>query len=203
MRTTLFIVIALVVGICVGAIVPHIAAHHVDTSWRDVMTPENHFGVSYNTSVVFTDLPMPYIKSVSGRAKFLDGVGPGQSTKLGFIINIEMSALDLAKVPQRYKQEKKEMINGFETTVAPIDQAYYAIELDFDLGDKDGFVLQTVHAKDLPSLVSGTKNTFQAAVEDPIPYATAMKAEQIVVRPSIVKCHTCQPKIDVQPDRQR
>jgi hypothetical protein len=203
MRRTLVIVVAVLLGICIGAVAPYIFPRHIDTSWRTVITEQKHFGVTYNTSVVFSDLPMPDIKSVSGRAKFVDGAEPGQSTELGYIMNVEMSGLDLAKVPQRYKEEKREMINGYEITTAPVEQSYYAIEFDFDLKDKDGFVLHTVHAKDLPSLISGTKNTFQAKIEEPIPYATAIKVQEIVVRPSIVKCHTCQPKIDFQPDRAR
>jgi hypothetical protein len=126
------------------------------------MTAQNHFGMTYNTSVIFSDLPMPDIKSISGKAKFVDDAGPGQSTELGYIMSVEMSGIDLAKVPQRYKQEKKEIMNGYEITTLPIEQAYYAIEFDFDLKNQDGFLLQTVHAKDLPSLASGTKNTFQA-----------------------------------------
>jgi hypothetical protein len=109
---------------------------------------------------------MPEIISVSGRAKFLDSVAP---TSLGYIINVEMGALDLAKTPQRYKETKKEIINSNEVTVEPTTQAYHVIEFDFDLKDVDGFVLQTVHAKNLPSLASGTKNRFQGIVEDQIP----------------------------------
>ena len=69
------------------------------------------------------------------------------------------------------------MINGIEVTSGPVDNAYYSIEFEFDLRDKDGFVLQTVHAKDLAKwLASGAKNTFQATVEDAIPYATGQIA---------------------------
>ena len=69
MSKTLLIVAAVVVGICIGVIGPYFFTHHVDTSWRDVITPEPHFGVSYSDAALFTDLPMPDIKSVSGRAK--------------------------------------------------------------------------------------------------------------------------------------
>ena len=129
----------------------------------------------------------------------MDRVGPGQSTNLGYIINVEMGALDLAKVPQSYKEQTTEMENGYKVTTLPIEQASYAIEFDFDLKDQDGFVLQTVHAKDVPSLMSGAKNTFQAKTEDPIPYATAIKVQEILLRPSIVKCLTCKPAVTTPP----
>ena len=194
MKTTLVAIGALVLGICIGAIAPHFFSRHVDTSWRPLATKTEAetFGIGYSTDAVFSDLPMPEVKSVSGKAKFLDSVGPGQSTELGYIINVDMAPLDLAKTPQRYKERKKEMINGVEATTEPITRAYYAIEFNFDLRDNDGFVLQTLQAKDLPSLASGTKNTFQAKIEQPIPYNTAIKVHDILVQPSIVKCHTCQ-----------
>jgi hypothetical protein len=199
MRKIFTIIGAVILGICIGAIAPHIFSRDVDTSWWPVITKGKNFGVTYNSSVVLTDLPMPEIKSVSGRAKFVDSVGPGQSTELGYIIDVEMGPLDLSKVPQRYKEEKKEMIKGYEITNLPVEQAYYVVEFDFDLKDKDGFVLQTVHARDVPSLVSGVKNTFQAKIEDAIPYATAIKVQEISIRPSIVKCQTCKPKINSSP----
>jgi hypothetical protein len=104
-----------------------------------------------------------------------------------------MAPLDLAKTPQRYKERKTEMINGYEITTEPITQAYYAVEFDFDLKDKDGFLLQTTHTKVLPSFVSGTKNVFQAKIEQPIPYQAAIKVHDIVVHLSIVKCTHASP----------
>jgi hypothetical protein len=67
---------------------------------------------------------MPDIRSVSGSAKFIDDVGSGQSTALGYVIKVDMAPLDLAKILQRYKERKKETINGYEATAEPITQAY-------------------------------------------------------------------------------
>src|SRR5437899_874289 len=111
MKNRLVVLGALVLGIGIGAFSPYIFVRHIDTSWRAVATEAQNFGIGYSTDAVFTDLPMPEINSVSGKAKFLDSVSPGQTTKLGYIINVEMAALDLAKTPQRYKETKKEMIN--------------------------------------------------------------------------------------------
>jgi hypothetical protein len=59
-----------------------------------------------------------------------------------------MGALDLAKVPQRYKEQTTEMENGYKVTTLPIEQASYAIEFDFDLKDQDGY--GTPHFSHLP-----------------------------------------------------
>jgi hypothetical protein len=62
---------------------------------------------------------MPNINSVSGRAKFMDS----DPIKLGYIIDFDMGVLDLAKTPQKYKEARKETINGIEATRHPITQA--------------------------------------------------------------------------------
>lgn len=193
MMRKLAMTVVLAVGICIGVVAPHLFVRHLDTSWHSLKTNPNHFGMTYNTSVVFSDLPMANVKSVSGKAKFVDDIGPGQTTELGYIINVDMDTLDMSKVPQRYKEEKKAVIEGFETTTSAISQAYYDIQFDFDLKDEDGFVLKTLHSQGLPSLVSGTNNLFQAKVGEPVGYETAVKTHDILVRPSIVKCHTCEP----------
>ena len=111
-----------------------------------------------------------------------------------------MDRLDLVKVPERYKEEEKRTVmNGQKVTIGPSDQASYEIEFGFELKDRDGFILQTLHAKGLSPLISGEKNTFQAKMEDPIAYDTAIKVQQIVVRPTIVECYSCQPKVEVKP----
>ena len=104
MKTSLIAIGALALGICIGAIAPHMFSRHVDTSWRPLATRGEAFGTSYSTDAVFSDLPMPEIKSVFGNVKFIDSAEPGQSTELGYIINVDMAPLDLAKTPQRYKE---------------------------------------------------------------------------------------------------
>lgn len=193
MAKRLWIVGALALGIGIGAVGPHLWFHHLDTSWRSLQTDSNNFGISYATSTIFSDLPMADIKSVSGKAKFIEDVGSGGTTEFGYIINVNMAPLDMSKVPQRYKMEKKTLVEGLETTTAPTDRAYYEIQFDFYLKDKDGFILKTLHSQGLPSLVSGTDNLFQAKVGERVDYKTAAETRDILVRPSIVKCHTCEP----------
>jgi hypothetical protein len=135
----------LLLGICIGVAWPFFFASHVDTSWQRLLTKSEseNFGVGYQDNVIFTDLPPPRIRNVTGKAKFLESIHPDQSTQLGYIVNIDMDALDMTKVPQRYKEPGKDLtVNGYTMKAAPIDSVYYAVQFDFELEDKDGFTLK-------------------------------------------------------------
>jgi hypothetical protein len=190
MKNKVMVFLALIVGIIIGLIVPHIFYSGLNSSWQELRTKPKHFGVSYSAQAVFNDLPMPEIKSVTGKAKFIEN--KDQNVELGFIINVDMAGLDMTKVPQRYKVEKDEDIEGFKITSMPIKKAYYEIEFVFDLKDKDGFTLQKLTAKDLHSLLSGTNNLFQAKIEG-VNYDAASKTHEIWVYPTITKCDSCLP----------
>jgi hypothetical protein len=107
MKTTLVAIGALALGICIGAIAPHMLSRHLDTSWRPLATRGEAFGMSYSTDAVFSDLPMPEIKSVSGKVKFIDSAEPGQSTELGYIINVDMAPLAWQKLPRDTKNKRR------------------------------------------------------------------------------------------------
>jgi hypothetical protein len=185
---------ALVVGIVIGLASPVMIARHINTEWKPLAPGEHHFGISYATDAIFTDLPMPDIKSLSGKAKFIDGAGRGEATEFGYIVTVEMADLELAKVPDRYKKTEKDTINGYEVTTEPLKQAYYKVEWEFQFKDKDGFLLGKYKALEEISLVSGQTNVFQGKLQDKIPYDTAIRVHQIEIYPAIVKCHSCKPK---------
>jgi hypothetical protein len=185
----------LFLGILIGAFGPRLFFRHVDTSWYNLHTKGKHFGLKYDPSVIFSDLPVPDIRSVTGKAKFMEPVGPGETTEVGYIIVVDMDPLDMSKVPRRYKEETQEKINGVEVTKLAIDRADYEISFDFDLKDKDGFTLKTLHAKSTTELESGTRNVFQAEVDEPIDFAMAIKVHDIWLHPSLDKCFTCLPPL--------
>jgi hypothetical protein len=193
-RHLLPVLAALVVGIVIGLASPVMIARHINTEWKPLAPGEHHFGISYATDAIFTDLPMPDIKSVSGKAKFVDAAGRGEPTEFGYIVTVEMADLDLAKVPDRYKKTEKDTINGYEVTTEPLKQAYYKVEWEFQFKDKDGFLLGEYKAPEEISLVSGKTNVFQGKLQDKIPYDTAIRVHQIEIYPAIVKCHSCKPK---------
>ena len=97
----------LFVGILIGAFGPRLFSRHVDASWNNLHTKGKHFGLGYDTSVMFSDLPVPDIRSVTGKAKFMEPVGPGETTEVGYIIVVDMDPLDMSKVPWRCKEENK------------------------------------------------------------------------------------------------
>jgi hypothetical protein len=114
----------LLLGILIGAFGPRLFSKHVDTSWYNLHTKKNkYFGLSYQESVIFSDLPVPDIRSLTGKAKFMEAIGPGETTQIGYIVVVDMDPLDVAKVPRRYKQEKHEKINGFDVTTLPVASA--------------------------------------------------------------------------------
>jgi hypothetical protein len=190
MKKLVFTFVVLIIGILIGLAVPHIFRAGLNTSWQELHTYPKDFGFGYATQVIFSDLPVPTIKSLTGKAKFMEG--EGQSADFGFIIHVDVAPLDMAKVPRRYKVENRQVIEGHETTSSPIDKAYYQIEFEFKLKDGDGFTLATLQAKGLPPLETGTDNVFQAKL-DGVPYNTANKVRQISVHPTLTKCYTCLP----------
>ena len=88
----------LFLGILIGAFGPRLFSRHLDTSWYKLHTEGKHFGLEYDTSVIFRDLPMPDIRSVTGKAKFMEPIGPGETTEMGYIIVADMNPLDMSKV---------------------------------------------------------------------------------------------------------
>ena len=98
-----------------------------------------------------------------------------------------MGAVHLVKVPQRYKEQTTEMENGYKVTTLPIEQASYAIEFDFDLKIRTALCYKQCMLKTYRLSCPSAKNTFQAKTEDPIPYATAIKMQEILLRPSILR----------------
>ena len=123
----------------------------------------------------------------------MEEIGFGQSAELGYIVDVDVDALDMLKVPQRYKEAKKTIINGVEAVGEAIKQSSYEIQFDFALKDKDGFTIETLHAENMPPLESGKRNTFQAKIDKPVSYATAIKVRDIWVTPLIERCFTCLP----------
>jgi hypothetical protein len=152
------------------------------TIWHFIQYAGCFFRLSYSENY----LPI-------GQSKFIDAVRPGHNTTLGYLINIEMAALDLSKVPQRYKHQKEEVVDGYKLTLDPLESVSYKVEFNFDLKDKDGFILKTIKSTAPNSLTSGTKNVFQATVDESIDYDTANKVHDILLRPFIAECYQCLP----------
>jgi hypothetical protein len=191
MKNKIFIAGTLILGVIIGLVVPHFITGYPDTGWRQLIPGKHHFGVGFSTEAIFSDLPMPDIKLVAGKGKFLEGDGAGAGAEFGYIITIDMADLDFSKVPQQYKEALKTVINGHEVETAPLTNAYYKIEWEFRFKDKDGFLIHKVKSEEPEYLISGKTTVFQGKITEKIPYSTALKVNQIELYPSITKCESC------------
>jgi hypothetical protein len=191
------ILVALVAGIIIGLVSPKMIATHLNTDWKPLAPGDSYFGVRYrfnpDADELFLDLPMPDIKSVSGKAKFINPVGKGEATEFGYIVNMEMASLDLAKVPEHYKKSQPmEGNSGFVRP--PLTQASYEVEWEFQFKDKDGFLIGKYKSPEEQPLTSGQTNVFQGKLQDKIPYDEAVRVHQVEIYPLIVKCYSCERK---------
>jgi hypothetical protein len=156
----------------------------------------NHAGkkpVSYLTEAIFgVDIALPEVTNLTGKVKFLEGIkGVNNSTNLGYLVEINVAPLDLSKVPQKYKEEKKEIINGEETIKLPIDQVVYEINFQFMLRDSDGFILKEIESKTHP-ISSGELNRIQEVAPESIAATIANRTRSVSFNMTVRKCLTCQ-----------
>jgi len=149
-------------------------------------------GYGFTTEALFnSDIPLPEIKRISGKSKFLKTQKSGtDEMNLGYVVSIDVEKLDLEKVPQKYKTERKEKYKAGEFTVPPIEELVYEVSFEFELRDKDGFELVKLQSPS-HSLYSGKANQFQGIAKQPILQATAERVVNIVLHMTVEKCETC------------
>jgi len=140
-----------------------------------------------------SDLPIPDIKRISGEAKFIkEDHATNDFVRLGYKILIDAAAVDLSKVPEKYRKEKPVDIGGGVTiTQLPIVSVTHEIRFTFILKDKDGFEL--LKSKGEPEdLESGKANMYQRILSDRVSSSIARRTSKIVFGISVEKCVTCQ-----------
>jgi hypothetical protein len=158
----------------------------IPTDWRELATEGSGFG--WTSEALFNvEIPLPKVSKPHGQAKFLDRTDAGkQNILLGYIVKASVEHLDVAKIPTKYRQPKKE--GEFE--IEPPKEVVYAAHLEFTLKDADGFVLMSTKSEPL-HLYSGQENTFQGISQEPIPLADAKKTKAILMGLTADKCETC------------
>ncbi|MCI0560510.1 MAG: hypothetical protein MN733_18645 [Nitrososphaera sp.] len=145
-------------------------------------------GYGFSPEALFdVDIKLPDIKTLTGKAKFIDE--PGR-IRLGYLITVVVEKLDLTKLPEKYRKERKVKTKAGEFTVVPSEQVFYAVRFEFTFRDKDNFALFTIKSP-IHDLSSGKENQFQSIVEEPIPYNVAVRTSEIMFSMSIDKCLTC------------
>lgn len=183
----------LVIGIALGYYIAVTMKAAKNFDWKELSLDQSGKGYRYYSEALFnSDIPLPEIKKLSGKCKFIS-----TSTKLrkdelnlGYVVSVDIAKLDLQKVPQKYKVEKKEKYTAGEFTVLPIEEVVYSVTFEFRLQDKDGFEL--LNLKSLPhSIYSGKVNKFQDVVRQAIPPAIAERVSSSILSMTVEKCETC------------
>ncbi|MBK7492890.1 MAG: hypothetical protein KBF68_00335 [Nitrosomonas sp.] len=181
--------VVMIVGVSVGySLLSFRTVNNFD--WQELFLYSSGIGYSYEV-VVNSDLPLPE-GNLSGKYKFISAVTNSRSDELnfGYKVFADIKELDLQKIPQKYKTERKVTHLAGEFTVPPIKEVVYSVTFDFGLKDRDGFEL--VQLKSIPHrLYSGRINEFQNVVKYPISLELADRVSKTFVSMRIEKCNTC------------
>ena len=164
-----------------------------NTEWIDLSWGiENKNSITYSTEALFgSDILLPDIVDISGKVKFIEGIsGNDNLANLGYKINVKVAALDIDKVPQKYKEEKTLKIKDHEVTSLPIEQVVYEILFEFFLKDTDGFVINNIESKK-HFIYSGQQNRYQDTVSAAFPINIANRVKSIDFKMGVTKCETC------------
>lgn len=196
MRRVLLIagfVIAFGAGWAASLLFLTVTSPRVNSEWYQLSTAPGETGIRFSREALFkSDIALPEVKVISGTAKYAsDASGASSTVRLGYKIAVDVAALDLSKVPEKYKKEKPVDIGGGNKfTVLPIDQVTYEVRFDFTLKDKDGFPLLELQSEP-QSIASGKTNTFQSLAPATVPVGIASRTSAILIAMTVTKCLTC------------
>lgn len=162
----------------------------INTEWKQLTIDPGSRGYGFSSfeALFDADIKLPDIKTLTGKAKFIDESG---HIRFGYLVTVVVEKLDLAKLPENYRKERTHKAKGGEFTILPPDQVVYEMHFEFTFKDKDNFVLFTLKSP-RDNLTSGKDNQFQRIVEVSIPYNIAVRTSDIVFSMSIDKCATCE-----------
>lgn len=129
------------------------------------------FSVSPDVFNLIAEIPPPTVSGVVGKAKFLKVNSDPLTDKvlLGYVIDITMDPTDLRYVADKYKHEK--VVDGVSTSA--LENAVYSVSFEFDLLDKDGFVLERLKSPTAQAQ-AGRATKIQDKVQSPIPADVAL-----------------------------
>jgi hypothetical protein len=117
------ILLAGFIGFAMGALVvwltPLLLSSRVSSGRSNLTIEPKHFGVSYSTAALFSDIPPPDITSLTGRYKFVDASDSSGAIRLGYVIDLAMKQVDFSTIPQEYMKETPTEINGHAATKPP------------------------------------------------------------------------------------
>jgi len=183
---------SLVLALAVGYYLGTTARTTKNFDWKELSIDKSGKGYGFTSEALFnSDIPLPEIKKLSGKSKFIKAPNAtSDELNLGYVISVDIDKLDLQKIPEKYKVERKEQHKAGEFTVLPIEDAVYEISFDFALKDKDGFEILELKSPS-HNLYTGKMNSFQDSVKQTISSAIADRVANIGLHMTIEKCETC------------
>jgi hypothetical protein len=112
---------------------------------------------TYTNEALFdSDIPLPDIKSVSGKTKFRTGREKPSELEAGYVLEFDIDKLDKTKLPEKYRKPTVGQSKQGEYTIEPVEEVTYSANFRFTLQDKDHFDLQEVQSE-AQYIQSGTK----------------------------------------------
>ena len=99
----------LVIGIASGYYLGISTRSPKDFDWKELIIDPSGKGYRFTSEALFNaDIVLPDIKKLSGRSKFLSPIKlDGGELHLGYIVSVDVEKLNLEKVPEKYKEERK------------------------------------------------------------------------------------------------
>ena len=190
----IIVLIFLPARLAMAGLLADITSNSKSNEWFDLKTDNS--GPSYSSDALFnSDISLPKIKKVSGKAKFINYTTKNpKDVVLGYIVNVTVENLDTSKIPKKYLEDKKEKYKGGEWTMLGISEVVYDVVLHFVLKDKDGFTLMVLTSGEEQglSLYSGKTNQFQETIPtNLIPENIVKHTESISLEIHVEKCVTC------------
>lgn len=182
----------MVISLAIGYYLGLSSKATMNFNWNELSIDQAGKGYGFTSDALFnSDIPFPEIKKLSGKTKFIK---PSQyrsdELNLGYVISVDVDKLDLQKVPQKYKVERKEQYKAGEFTVSPIEEVIYEISFEFVLKDRDGFEIIKLKSPS-HNLYSGKINTFQDVVKQSISQTIVHRVSNIVLHMTVEKCEIC------------
>jgi hypothetical protein len=116
--------------------------------------------------------------------------GGGDERQLGYVVEVAMKPLDLSKVPDKYKHERKSVENGQEVTTMPLESATYKAKLTFILKDGDGFTVATLESKE-HFIASGQTTPLQDMTASTIVPEVLRRTKHVTAEILIETCESC------------
>lgn len=80
--------------------------HRVNTDWQQLSLGASGRGVTLHSDAMFADIPLPEIRQLQGKAKFVpDGVS-NDDVQLGYLVTLSIDNLDTSRIPANTASKK-------------------------------------------------------------------------------------------------